>query len=124
MAEDEDVYRDWVIVTSDGKNYLGQLDQKSNNNVTLRDAFELRIMELRRPDSSGRGVEVVLQNMHVQEPLCAGGVSMELWITKIRYFKDMSNADLLEHVHFVESAKRQFMAQKAKSFGIELVGRA
>jgi len=124
MEQDKDVYRDWVIVVSDGRNYVGELVEREHNWIKIKKAFELKILEMRRPSPTGQGIEMVLQNMHVQEPLCLGGVSMELYITKIRYFTDLTDVDRREHYSFVESAERAFMMQRAKTSGIELIGSA
>lgn len=120
MEQDQDVYRDWVVIVSDGRTYLGRLEEREGNHVVLAKSFELRTLEMRRPDATGRGVEMVLQNIFVQDPLCTEGVDAEFFVTKIKHFSSLSDVDRREHINFVQAAEKAFMAQRAKALGIEI----
>ena len=120
MESDEVVYSDWVVVVSDGRTYLGRLEEHSNNHVLLAHSFELRTLEMRRPDPTGRGVEMTLQNVFVQDPLCTEGVDAEFYVTKIKYFSGMTDVDRREHIKFVQAAEKAFVVQRAKASGIEI----
>lgn len=123
MESDQNVFCHWVVVVSDGRTYLGHLRERKGNLVTLHEAFELRTIEIRRPSPGGQGMEVVLQNMAVQEPLCSDGVKMDLYVTKVRHFSELSDIDRYEHIKFVKMAQDTFLKQRARSIGLE-VGRA
>lgn len=120
MEQAKDVYDNWVVASNGVKTYIGEEVEYKGNYLLLEKAFELKILEMHHPDPSGRGVQTVLQNLHVTEALCSEPTKISMFVTSYRRLEWLGEQDRKNHIGFIESAKKAFAEQRMRSLGIEI----
>jgi hypothetical protein len=125
MGPDENLYGDWAVVETGGKQYIGKYvglnvdNRLPKGGVDMDEAFELLVMKIQQPQPNG--VPALTQlNVSVPEALCSGGTKMTLWPTKFRFLADAESFDFDEHVRFIELAKQSFLTNRAAKSGLVL----
>jgi hypothetical protein len=133
MEPSDDVYRNWAVVETGIRIYVGEilggfgteghtLQAAEDGFVRLGEAFELLVVRMNQPLPDGQGVAMVQQNMHTPFPFCEEGATIHVKATAIRYFREMSAGSRAAHITFVESAKKAFAEERMRKLDIQPAG--
>lgn len=128
MDEREDLHRNWIVVGTGGRYYIGRLkydgaggDGRPFNYVELEDAFEMLL--LRGQAMKDGNITLSQQNVWITLPLCSGGVPMKLmWIDRID-IDNLSPNDKAEYIKFIDAAQENFQKNRAANAGL-VIGNA